>query len=189
MATENEKAILDAIEFEAADGELDIEQVLQDELLKNLEDLDIIQAEREHINNPDHLGETVMNVVWEQFMNQVAATAGEDFIAENHGLHLDLRDSAHIQTAENFAEGKIATHNHISRDQLEQNYDRYKNTPHKEFRDKYVDPGMDATLKRAGELKKQGVDTVKDIYTGKQIPTETKLANEKTIRMQHKENM
>ena len=72
MATENEKAILDAIEFEAADGELDIEQVLQDELQKNLEDLDIIQAEREHINNPDHLGETVMNVVWEQFMNQVA---------------------------------------------------------------------------------------------------------------------
>ena len=68
MATENEKAILDAIEFEAADGELDIEQVLQDELQKNLEDLDIIQSEREHINNPDHLGETVMNVVWEQFI-------------------------------------------------------------------------------------------------------------------------
>lgn len=111
MATENEKAILDAIEFEAADGELDIEQVLQDELQKNLEDLDIIQSEREHINNPDHLGETVVNVVWEQFMNQVAATAGEDFIKENGGLTLDLRSEAHIQTTENFAEGKIASHN------------------------------------------------------------------------------
>ena len=111
MATENEKAILDAIEFEAADGELDIEQVLQDELQKNLEDLDIIQSEREHINNPDHLGETVVNVVWEQCMNQVAATAGEDFIKENGGLTLDLRSEAHIQTTENFAEGKIASHN------------------------------------------------------------------------------
>ena len=111
MATENEKAILDAIEFEAADGELDIEQFLQDELQNNLEDLDIIQSEREHINNPDHLGETVMNVVWEQFMNQVAATAGEDFIKENGGLTLDLRSEAHIQTTENFAEGKIASHN------------------------------------------------------------------------------
>ena len=180
MATENKNAILEAIDFESKEVSLDeLEQSLEAELEEKFEDLEFLQEEREHINNPDHLGETVMNVVWEQFMNQVAATAGEDFIAENHGLHLDLRDSAHIQTAENFAEGKIATHNHISREQLEQNYDRYKNTPHKEFRDKYVDPGMDATLKRAGELKKQGVDTVKDIYTGKQIPTETKLANGK----------
>lgn len=180
MAAENEKAILEAIDFEGKEVSLDeLEQRLEAELEEKFEDLEFLQEEREHINNPDHLGETVMNVVWEQFMNQVAATAGEDFIAENHGLHLDLRDSAHIQTAENFAEGKIATHNHISREQLEQNYDRYKNTPHKEFRDKYVDPGMNATLKRAGELKKQGVDTVKDIYTGKQIPTETKLANGK----------
>lgn len=180
MAAENEKAILEAIDFEGKEVSWDeLEQSLEAKLEEKFEDLKFLQEEREHINNPDHLGETVMNVVWEQFMNQVAATAGEDFIAENHGLHLDLRDSAHIQTAENFAEGKIATHNHISREQLEQNYDRYKNTPHKEFRDKFVDPGMNATLKRAGELKKQGVDTVKDIYTGKQIPTETKLANGK----------
>lgn len=112
-------------------------------------------------------------------MNQVAVTAGEDFIKENHGLTLDLRNEAHIQTAENFANGNIATHNYISKEQLEQNYDRYKNKPHKEFRKEYVDPKMDDTLKRAGELKKQGIDTVTDIYTGKQIPTETKLANGK----------
>lgn len=180
MATENKNAILEAIDHEDKEITLDeLEQSLEAELEEKFEDLEFLQEEREQINNPDHLGETVMNVVWEQFMNQVAATAGEDFIAENHGLHLDLRNEAHIQTAENFADGKIATHNHISREQLEQNYDRYKNTPHKEFRDKYVDPGMDATLKRAGELKKQGVDTVQDIYTGKQIPTDTKLANGK----------
>ena len=52
-----------------------------------------------------------MNVVWEQFINQVGGIAGEDFILENRGLTLDLRDSAHIQTAENFEKGKIATHN------------------------------------------------------------------------------
>ena len=52
-----------------------------------------------------------MNVVWEQFINQVGGIAGEDFIQENRGLTLDLRDSAHIQTAENFEKGKIATHN------------------------------------------------------------------------------
>lgn len=180
MATANEKAILEAIEFEADDINLDnLEQSLEDMLQSKKEDLDFLKEEREHINNPDHLGETIMDVVCEQFMNQVVAAVGEDFIKENGGLTLDLRSEAHIQTSENFADGKIATHNYISKDQLEQNYDRYKNTPHKEFRDKYVDPGMDATLKRAGDLKKQGVDTVTDIYTGKQIPTDTKLANGK----------
>lgn len=111
MATENEKAILAAIEFEAEDVEFNIEQMIQDELQEKFNDLNVLQSEREHINDPDHLGETVMNVVWEQFMNQVAATAGEDFIKENRGLTLDLSKEAHIQTAENFEYGIIATHN------------------------------------------------------------------------------
>jgi hypothetical protein len=34
-------------------------------------------------------------------------------------------------------------------------------------------------LNRAGELKKQGIDKVTDIYTGKKIPTQTKLENGK----------
>ena len=180
MTTENEKAILDAIDFEAEETNLDeLEQILEAELEEKYEDLDLLKEEREHINNPDHLGETIMNVVWEQFMNQVATTAGEDFIKENGGLKLNLSNEAHIQTPENFAKGKIATHNHISREQLEQNYNRYENTPHKEFREQYVNPGMDATLKRAGTLKKDGIDTVTDIYTGRQIPTDTKLGNGK----------
>lgn len=186
--TEKENAILDAINFESNEVSLDeLEQNLEAELEENLEaeleekfaDLAFLEEERENINNPDHLGETVLNVVWEQFMNQVATTAGEDFIKENRGLTLDLRNSAHIQTAENFADGNIATHNYISKDSLEQNYDRFKNKPHSEFRDEFVDPGMNATLKRAGDLNKQGVETVTDIYTGKQIPTKSKLDNGK----------
>ena len=42
---------------------------------------------------------------------QIGIIAGEDFIKENRGLTLDLRNSAHIQTTENFANGKIASHN------------------------------------------------------------------------------
>ena len=38
---------------------------------------------------------------------------------------------------------------------------------------------MDKTLERAGELNKKGIDTVKDIYTGRQISTKTKLENGK----------
>lgn len=112
MATENERAVLAAIEFDAEDVELDsFEQLLEDKLQGEFEDLEFLQSEREHINNPDHLGETVLNVVMEQFMNQVAATAGEDFIRENRGLTLDLRSEAHIQTVENFEQQNYAKHN------------------------------------------------------------------------------
>ena len=112
LTSKNENAVLDAMDFEAKEVSLDeLEQSLETELEEQFEDLTFLQEEREHINNPDHLGETILNVVWEQFMNQVATTAGEDFIKENRGLHLDLRKEAHIQTTENFAEGKIAKHN------------------------------------------------------------------------------
>ena len=157
----------------------ELEKKLEEQLDSELSDLSFLEEEKDKIGNPDNLGKVIKDVVWEQFLNQVAVTAGEDFRKENRGLTLDLRTEAHIQTPENFAEGKIATHNYMSKEQLEQNYDRYKNKSHKEFRKEYVKPGMDATLKRAGDLKKQGIDTVTDIYNGRQIPTETKLENGK----------
>ena len=153
----------------------ELESKLEAELEEQMSELKDLELEKEKIGNPDTIGETVMNVVWEQFINQIGVEAGKDFIDENRGLTLDLRDSAHIQTPENFANGHIASHNHYSKDQLEKNYDRYKNKPHNQFRKEHVNPGMDATLPRAGTLNNQGVESVRDIYTGRQIPTQTKL--------------
>ena len=180
MAEEN--AIMNAYAEYAEIEETDLDEleaILQNQLEETIADFDLLKEEREKIGNPDNLGETIKGVVWEQFINQVASKAGDDFIKENNGLTLDLRDSAHIQTPDNFAKGKLSEHNHYSIEQLKANYDRFKNKPHKEFRDEYVDPGMDETLPRAGELKNNGVDTVPDIYTGREIPTETKLENGK----------
>lgn len=89
----------------------ELEDKLQSQLEEELADLKFLSDEKEKIGNPDNLGNVIMDVVWEQFMNQIAVTAGEDFIKENNGLHLDLRNEAHIQTTENFANGNIATHN------------------------------------------------------------------------------
>lgn len=88
-----------------------LESQLEAELDSQMHDLSILKEEHDKIGNPATIGETVKNVVWEQFINQVGVIAGEDFIKENRGLTLDLRDSAHIQTTENFEKGKIATHN------------------------------------------------------------------------------
>lgn len=161
----------------------DLESKLDDEIENSLNELKILKEQKETIENPEALGTVVKDVIWEQFQNQIGIQAGEDFIKENHGNTLDLRDSKHIQTAENFEKGNIATHNYISKESLENNYDRYKNMSHKEFRDNYVDKKMDETLKRAGVLKKEGIDTVTDIYTGRQIPTERNFANGKVNPM------
>ncbi|WP_315548595.1 cation diffusion facilitator family transporter [Prevotella koreensis] len=108
----------DAVDFD------DLESKLESELEEQMSDLEGIEQDREKIGNPDTIGKTVMNVVWEQFINQVGVIAGEDFIKENGGLTLDLRDNAHIQTTENFAKGKIASHN--TKIDYQQRYDDWQ---------------------------------------------------------------
>ena len=109
-ATLNDEDILND-EFTETFNFDELEEKLQSQLEEELADIQFLAEEKEKIGSPDNLGNVIMDVVWEQFLNQVAVTAGEDFIKENRGLHLDLRKEAHIQTTENFAEGKIATHN------------------------------------------------------------------------------
>jgi hypothetical protein len=86
---------------------------LEERLQEELQDLEDLKEEHEKIGSPEALGETVMEVVWEQIVNQIGVTAGEEFIKENKGLNLDLSKDAHYQTTENFAKGEIATHNTI----------------------------------------------------------------------------
>ena len=89
----------------------ELEETLQNQLEEELADLQFLKEEKDKIGSPENLGNVIMDVVWEQFLNQIATTAGKDFIKANNGLHLDLRNEAHIQTTENFAKGKIASHN------------------------------------------------------------------------------
>lgn len=88
-----------------------LEEMLQNDIDEELSGLEFLEEEREKIGSPENLGEVIKNVVWDQFMIQIAATAGEDFVKENCCMSLDLRKEAHIQTTENFANGKIASHN------------------------------------------------------------------------------
>lgn len=114
MAKENAILNEEEISNEEFDESFDfdeLEEKLQSQLEEEFADMQFLAEEKDKIGNPDNLGNVIMDVVWEQFLNQVSVTAGEDFIKENRGLHLDLRKEAHIQTTENFAEGKIATHN------------------------------------------------------------------------------
>lgn len=111
----NENTILNAEELDDLDEDLsyleELEEELQEQLDFEISEFEFIKKEKEKIGSPEALGETIKGVIWEQVMNQVAIVAGEDFIKENGGMTLDLRDEAHIQTTENFENGKIAKHN------------------------------------------------------------------------------
>lgn len=110
---DKENALLDEdIESKGEAFDFDeLERQLEEGLEDSLSELNFLEEDTAKISNPENLGNAVMGVVWDQFIIQIGAVAGEDFIKENRGLKLDLRDEAHIQTTENFAEGKIASHN------------------------------------------------------------------------------
>ena len=110
----------------------EMEKELEKELEDSLTELKLLKEDKAKIGNPEALGNTVANVVWDQFIMQVGAVAGEDFIKENRGLTLDLRNEAHIQTTENFEKGKIALHNNKIDNQgrydaWQENYERDEN--------------------------------------------------------------
>lgn len=108
--SEKKEQIQVSVDEESFDFD-ELEKQLEERITEQLSDLEKLEEERSKIDNPDNLGDAVLNVVWDQFINQVGVVAGEDFVAENRGLRLDLRSEAHIQTTEHFEEGRIASHN------------------------------------------------------------------------------
>ena len=137
LKKEIEKELSDfEIDDEIKDGDSfnfeELEEELRKEVDNQLSELKILEENKEKIGNPESLGEIIKDVVWEQFINQIGVKAGESFIKRNKQLMsnlseevifqtpisdddvdrygLDLRHDAHIQTTENFADGKIASH-------------------------------------------------------------------------------
>lgn len=121
----NQNAIILAQDIDVQDVDFEsLENQLEADLENQISDLDFLKEDRDKIANPESIGTTLVNVVWEQFINQVGAIAGDDFIKENRGLKLDLSRDAHIQTTENFEKGKIATHN--TKIDYQQRYDDWQ---------------------------------------------------------------
>ena len=159
MANENK-----TFELQSSEIDFDYEQLLEIEnsLENNLKDvvehIEQLDIDREKLQNNEYLQESIENIVWEQVQLQLAAQIGEEFIKDNNGQTLDLRKDAHIQTAENFEKGKLATHN---RDvDYKERYDRWQDnfttnkkgervlkTDAREFFDKGRDKGSGAVHK------------------------------------------
>ena len=125
MANENEQFELQTTELDIDYEQLlGLESSLEDNLKDIAEHIDQLDIDRDKLQNNEYLQESIENIVWEQVQLQLATQIGEEFIKDNNGQTLDLRKEAHIQTAENFEKGKVATHN---RDvNYQERYDRWQ---------------------------------------------------------------
>ena len=111
MAEDKRKSLDSLIVYSDIEtDETQLEHQLEAALAEQMDDLDSLHEDLQHIGSVDHLGDVILNAVWDQFVAQVAITAGEDFLRENGGLTLDLSDDAHIQSTEMFAEGIFPIH-------------------------------------------------------------------------------
>lgn len=84
---------------------------LENQLSNQLSDLELMEADRKTIGSPESLGRVIEETIMLQVNNQISIISSEDFIKKNGDLTFDPRNSAHIQTTENFKDGKIAAHN------------------------------------------------------------------------------
>ena len=126
MANENKTLDLQSSEIDFDYEQLlELENFLENNLKDVVEHIEQLDIDREKLQNNEYLQESIENIVWEQVQLQLAAQIGEEFIKENKGQTLDLRKDAHIQTAENFENGRLATH---SRDvDYQERYNTWQN--------------------------------------------------------------
>ncbi len=107
------------IDFEIINDE--IEKKI-DEQLKELED---VKAEAKEIGNPKKLVDSISQIVWEQFVLQIAGQAGEDFIKQNNNLNLSLKKADHFLNTDSFNNGELPSHNSDNLGKYQQRYDTH----------------------------------------------------------------
>ena len=110
------------IDFEIINDEIE-EKI--DEQLKGLEE---VKVEAKEIGNPKKLVDSISQIVWEQFVLQIAGQAGEDFIKQNNNLNLSLKKADHFLDSESFGKGILPSHNSENISKYQQRYNtNYKN--------------------------------------------------------------
>ena len=112
-AIEEKKNNVENLDFDELERRLseNLGDELDTELEIQLAEFEFIANKKSQIGDFVMLSQVIQNMIWEQFISQIGVQAGEDFIKDNNGLKLDLRDKVHIQTTDNFQKGTIASHN------------------------------------------------------------------------------
>lgn len=88
-----------------------LDDEINQQLQMHFSDLENLEIERKKIGDKKKLAESISQIVWEQFMIQIAGTAGNQFIKENNNLNLSLKKADHFLDENNFIKGELPSHN------------------------------------------------------------------------------
>lgn len=113
------------------DSDIDFEIIndeIEEKIDEQLKDLEEVKVEAKEIGNPKKLVDSISQIVWEQFVLQIAGQAGEDFIKQNNNLNLSLKKADHFLDSESFGKGILPSHNSENISKYQQRYNsNYKN--------------------------------------------------------------
>lgn len=107
------------IDYEAIDNEL------QEQIGGQLKELEDVKIEATKIGDPKKLVDSISQIVWEQFVLQIAGQAGKDFIAQNNNLNLSLKKADHYLNQDSFIHGKTPSHNFENAQKYQERYDKW----------------------------------------------------------------
>lgn len=108
-----------------------IDKELQEQIGTQIKELEGVQLDRAKIGDPKKLVDSVSQIVWEQFILQIAGQAGKDFISNNHDLNLSLKKADHFLNSAAFVKGETPSHNFDNAEKYQQRYEEWN----AEFRD------------------------------------------------------
>lgn len=90
-------------------GELD--KAIAGQIESTIKELNQLKIDKTKIGDPKALSYSISQIVWEQFILEVAGSAGSDFIKSNRNLNLSLKKADHYLNENDFYKGKRPTHN------------------------------------------------------------------------------
>lgn len=104
----------------------ELDKQLAEQISEKQKALEGLKAKREKIGNPKELVESISQIVWEQFILQIAGNAGQDFINQNHDLNLSLKRADHFLNPDTFVNGEMPSHNFDYHDKYQERYEEWK---------------------------------------------------------------
>ena len=151
-------------------NEQQIAESIEEQLNKALSQKKFLEEEELKIASPEALGSTIMGVVWEQFMIQLASTTGMEYKDANGNLLYNISKEDLYLTPEDFDQGKLPDRNPEIQ-KIEERYKTYNQGFEKnELGEKVFNKGGQAKLKKDARSsfdkgRPQGSKTVQKDHT------------------------
>lgn len=104
----------------------ELDKQLTEQISEKQKALESLKVKREKIGDPKELIESISQIVWEQFILQIAGNAGQEFINQNHDLNLSLKRADHFLNPDAFVNGEMPSHNFDYHDKYQERYGKWK---------------------------------------------------------------